>query len=291
MHTFLIAAAIFTFQNNFWVNLHQFMHAEAVRRAAGQRVQMDPALLDGYAPLAKRDVLRDAELVALNDALSRVTGDTLPSSIDPAIAAALMRAAPAYREQLWPQHRAANDAWIETTRPIADRLAPSLTEKLAAAYHTPWPSQPVLVDVAAAAGQFGAYTTNDGPQGFAGHATIASTDAANQGDMAVETIFHEASHTVDAAIMRMIADEARRQNLRASRLLWHAVIFYTTGELVRQALGKVGDSHYMPYAYRFDVYAKGMAADRPALERDWQPWLDGKVPFEEALRGLVRDAR
>ena len=52
----------------------------------------------------------------------------------------------------------------------------------------------------------------------------------------------------------------------------------------------IGDEHYMPYAYRFDVYSKGMEKDRAALEQDWQPWLDGKVPFEEALRHLVRDA-
>jgi hypothetical protein len=49
-------------------------------------------------------------------------------------------------------------------------------------------------------------------------------------------------------------------------------------------------ARYLPYAYRFDVYSKGMDKDRAALERDWQPWLDGQVSFEEALRNLVRDA-
>jgi len=34
-----------------------------------------------------------------------------------------------------------------------------------------------------------------------------------------------------------------------------------------------------------------MAADRAALGRDWQPYLEGKVPFEQALHDLVRDAR
>lgn len=52
----------------------------------------------------------------------------------------------------------------------------------------------------------------------------------------------------------------------------------------------VGDGHDMPYAYRFDVYSKGMDNERAALEQDWQPWLDGQVPFEVALRNLVRDA-
>ena len=283
-------ASLFVFQNNFWVNLHQFLHAEATRRAAGRLVQMDAALLDAYAPIAKRDTLRDLGLITLNDALSQVTGETLPATIDPAIAAVLARAAPIYREKFWPQHRSANAAWIAAARPAADRLAPALTAKLADAYHATWPSKPILIDVAVDAGPFGAYTTIDDPPGFAGHATISSTDQGNAGDMAIETVFHEASHTVGGGIMRMINDEARRQKVRASGSLWHAMIFYTTGELVRQALGKAGDSHYMPYAYRFDVYSKGMEKDRAALEQDWQPWLDGKVPFEEALRNLVRDA-
>jgi len=29
MTTLVVAAAIFTFQSNFWVNLHQFLHTEA----------------------------------------------------------------------------------------------------------------------------------------------------------------------------------------------------------------------------------------------------------------------
>lgn len=56
-----------------------------------------------------------------------------------------------------------------------------------------------------------------------------------------------------------------------------------------RALGKTGDSHYLPYAYRFSVYEKGMLPDRGSLEKNWQPWLDARVPFEEALRNLVRD--
>ena len=69
------------------------------------------------------------------------------------------------------------------------------------------------------------------------------------------------------------------------------MIFYTTGDLVRRELGMVGDPHYMPYAYRFNVYEKGMSVYRAALERDWQPWLDGRVPLEDALRNLVRATR
>jgi hypothetical protein len=291
MHTLLIAAAIFSFQNNFWVNLHQFLHAEAVRKATGKAIQMDAALVDEYAALGKKNPVFDTQLVKINDALAQVRGDSLPDSIDPAVAATLKRAAPTYRERFWPGHRAANDRWIAEIQPRVEKMAPALTQKLAAAYRTPWPTRPVLVDVCHDGGPVGAYTTDAGPSGFAGHSTIASSNEDTQRDMGVEIVFHEASHTVDAAIMKAVSDEAGRQGVRATRNLWHAIIFYTAGELVRRELGMVGDSHYMPYAYRYDVYSKGMDKERVALERDWQPWLDGRVTFEDALRALVRDAR
>jgi len=33
----ILALSLFTFQNNFWVNLHQVLHAEAVKQRAGTR--------------------------------------------------------------------------------------------------------------------------------------------------------------------------------------------------------------------------------------------------------------
>jgi hypothetical protein len=75
------ARATFVFQNNFWLNLHQFARGEAYRRSVKATPGLDPASLndadratwtaavDAYADFAKRDVLFDSELRALNNAL------------------------------------------------------------------------------------------------------------------------------------------------------------------------------------------------------------------------------
>ena len=299
----LLAASLFTMQNSFWVNLHQFLYAEAIR----QRSRQPPVLVmselpeadrqawttapDGYRDLARADFRFDARLVGINDALARAgePEQVADGAIDSAIAAALNRAAPIYRARLWPRHREANDAWMRRMQIAIDQHATALTAALAKAYGTPWPSLPILVDVSYEASSFGAYTTDSGPPGFAAHSTIAPVGDAADGDMGIESIFHEASHAVDAHIMKMVNDECARQSVRPPRNLWHAIIFYTTGELVRRELGKVGDAHYQPYAYRYDVYAKGMFAERAALEKNWQPYLDGKGTLEEALRNVVRE--
>ena len=248
---------------------------------------------DVYVELAKLNPVFDAKLVTINDALGRMSSDAASvtdEAIDSAVRAALNAAAPAYRADVWPKQRAQNEAWIADMKPRVDRHGAALIKALARAYHTDWPTKPILIDVSGDAGPVGAYTTDSGPAGFAGHATISPAGEGAAGDMGLESIFHEASHTIDAAIMRAVSAECAAQKVRTPRNLWHAVIFYTTGELVRREVGMTGDAHYMPYAYRFDVYSKGMEKERPALEQDWQPWLDGKVTFEEALKNLVRDA-
>ena len=148
------------------MNLHQFLDAEAGRRAARQALRFEPArlpqgewaaweqALTRYGPISKRDHVRDMGLIVVNDTLSQVEGDTLPSTIEPAIAAALTRAAPVYRARLWPEHRRANEAW---------------------------PSQPILVDVSHSAGRFGAYTTLQFGRAFAGHTTVSSFDEGSDG--------------------------------------------------------------------------------------------------------------
>src|SRR5260370_16639439 len=66
--------SMFVFQNNFWVNLHQFVRGEAYRRSVKAAPGIDPTSLDeadravwvaaveAYTELPKRDVLFDDTL-------------------------------------------------------------------------------------------------------------------------------------------------------------------------------------------------------------------------------------
>jgi hypothetical protein len=59
MATFCVANAIFSFQNNFWVNLHQFLHAEASRPAAGRALRFEPSNLPEAERAAWEEALRN----------------------------------------------------------------------------------------------------------------------------------------------------------------------------------------------------------------------------------------
>jgi hypothetical protein len=56
-------------------------------------------------------------------------------------------------------------------------------------YGTPWPREPMLVDLVGEAGATGAYSTVDPP-----HLVIAAEETRNQCERGLEALFHEASH-------------------------------------------------------------------------------------------------
>jgi hypothetical protein len=289
----------FKFQDNFWVNLHHFVRAEARRRAYAQPLVLPAtgisdaeraawnAAVDAYVDLAKLSLIFDERLVRINNALAdQGEAATLPEGlVEPGVLAALNRAAPVYRAHLWSEHRRANDEWIAAERPLVEQHAPALIKALTDAYHVKWPAEPILVDASCEAGPVGAYTTG-GPKGVAAHTVIAPT---LKGDPAFETVFHEASHAVDDQIIRFVDEEGARQHVKPLPNLWHGIIFYTVGELVKRELHKEKDPTYKPYAYQFGVYDRGWQPIRAGLEKDWQPYLDGKVDFPHALAKLVAD--
>lgn len=293
--------ALFQFQNNFWVNLHHFVRAESRRQMVGpapvlplsalseeQRTRWTMAL-GAYAELAKVSLIFDERLVKINNALARVTdAEALPpDAVEPAIVAALNAAAPIYREHLWERHRRENEQWITKFHATIEKHAAAITQALANAYQVEWPDEPLLVDLAWETGPTNAYTTA-GPPETSGH-TVIAPQKTSAPDAAFEIAFHEACHTVDSHLAKMVADEAIRQQVEVAPDLWHVLLFYTTGEIVKRELGKRNNPDYQPYADRFGLYTGAWEKIRAALERHWQPYLNGDVTLAAALRDVVRE--
>jgi hypothetical protein len=164
-----------------------------------------------------------------------------------------------------------------------------MSAALANAYHIMWPDDPILVDAVGEIGPNSA-VTHEGPPGFAAHIQAGAASSRNTGDAPLELIFHEASHTfgVGGRITAMIEEECARQNLTTPDNLWHFMIMFTTGAVARRELERTGRAGYLSYG---DRYNQIPPPARSAFERDWQPHLDGKISFEQALHDLVRDAR
>ena len=285
----LLAAALFSFHSNSWLNLHHFVRAVArgepltVELGAEEKPAWDAAVALYRERYAQRDLLFDEGMVAIKATLRRAESkDSLAGlGLDPALAAALERAAPVYRRHFWPAHDRDNREWIAAVQPQLQAHGAVLARKVAAAYGKTWPAEPIDVDLSVQAGPFGAYTTSPPT-----HVVLSSVDPRYR-IAALEMLFHEASHGWDEVLMSGITRAAAAQRKTPPPQLWHAVLFFTAGELTRRQMELAGDEDYVEHALRSGVYDRACGGCRALLAKHWSPRLDGRVSIDEALSALV----
>ena len=324
---------VFELHSGFWINLHHALYQAARQRStpadsskpskspkptlqvtAGARPSLtaaeqrawDEAVAYYTANYANQDLLFSTELILLKnqlgdfetcDELSGTKKKSCDAGLPGKITRVLESAAPVYRAHQWAADDRANRAWIWRVAPLVREQGVGLSHRLADIYQTRWPSERIRVDVTAYAGWAGAYTTLDPLR-----VTISSTDPGNQGPAALEVLFHEASHGIAEPVEQAIARECRQLEKPIPRDLWHALIFYTTGEVIKPVMnaergnppggdaaagGPTAESDYVPYAIRGGLYQRGWQEYLRVLTRYWQPYLDGSVTFDDAIAHMV----
>jgi hypothetical protein len=331
---------VFEFHSGFWINLHHMLYYEAKLRAAApantqkgnsaspiklktmreatpplspaERLAWDSSVDYYVANYANKDLLFNNDMILLKnqlgdfedcDELSGTRKKTCDAGLPPKLTQALETAAAAYRAHQWADQDRANRRWVARVAPLIEEQGVGISERLADIYQTKWPKTKIRVDVSAYANQSGAYTTLDPLR-----VTISSMDPRNQGDEAFEVLFHEASHGIAEPVEAAIIRECRQRNKAIPRDLWHALIFYTTGEVIRPLLTpedkappEVEDAvkpnpnvaplgrkeAYTPYAIREGLYERGWKDYLDLLTRFWQPYLDNKSTFDDAIARMV----
>jgi hypothetical protein len=301
---------LFEFHSGFWNNLHHFLCrqaqlAEPQKRpgdlflakadsdelqqlSADERDTWNEAISYYSNFIVKRDLLFDDELIQTKDQIenAEASSDLEGVKIPAELKAVLIRAAPVYRRHWWPRHNMENQQWITHLEPLIKRYGATLSTQVMRIYDEPWPQYPVRVDAVAYANWAGAYTTIEPTR-----PTISTTDPANQGVAALEVLFHETTHGMMDKVME--AMHSAETNLNAhgsgsafySGSIWHALLFYTTGELVA---GQI--SSYTPYADKNGLWVRAWPSrDRSLIEQDWKPHMDGSITLQQALTKLVRD--
>jgi hypothetical protein len=336
---------VFEFHSGFWINLHHTLYQTAKQRAvsaapapnnkttrpaqpalktapsslsASEQKAWDDAISYYAANLAGQDLLFSTDMILLKnqladfedcDELSGVKNKICNPGLPAKLTQILEAAAIVYRAHQWPEHDRTNRRWILRVAPLVREQGVGLSERLADIYQTRWPKAKIRVDVTAYANATGAYTTVDPLR-----VTISSTDARNQDSAALEVLFHEASHGIALPVQEAIIRECRQREKAIPRDLWHALIFYTTGEVIRPVMdaprsadssdapsskntaprgtpaaqdGSIPGGGYIPYAVREGLYQRGWNEYLDLLTRFWQPYLDGKASYDDAIARMV----
>jgi hypothetical protein len=302
--------SLFDFHSGFWINLHHFLYLEALSEkpqkgphpaivnkadaetlnslSEEERVTWNAAVSYYASAVIQRDLLFDQNMGVIKNQLedAEASTDLASADVPAALKAALLKAAPIYRKYWWTRHDAQNRKWIAQLQPLVGKYGEGLKNSLTRIYEAPWPGHPVRVDAAVYAGQFGAYTTDEPTR-----PTISTADPANQGNAALEIVFHETSHGMMDKVMDAMREAERKVDVsnqpKAFRTgtLWHAVLFYTAGELVAEQIPS-----YIPYADKNGLWVRAWPdPDRSLIEQDWKPHMTGAVGLQAALTKLVDD--
>ena len=326
---------VFEFHSGFWVNLHHFLYHEARARNAAKENRdaasktAAPALKPPAIPLsaadqqawdnavsyyarnfAGKDLLINIDLILLKnqvedfedcDELSGRKKPRCDAGLPGGLGPVLDSVSAVYRLHWWADHDRANRRWVARVAPLVREQGVGLSERLADIYQTRWPRDKIRVDVCAYANSVGAYTTLDPLR-----VTIASLDPRNQGAGALEVLFHESSHGIAIPVEDAISRECKQRDKPIPRNLWHALIIYTTGEVLRPIfkdappekgagdglpqVAQQGKPNSVPNALQDILTQRGWEQYHFLLSLYWQPYLDGKVSFDDAIAHLISAA-
>jgi hypothetical protein len=288
--------------SHFWPNLHQFLYLVAqaeLGAAPTDRPTVRAAREDGLRKAELTDAERAGweralahyrsnlarlapwdELADLNARLAGTEEHATPQLPSPDNARALEGAAPAYRRIWWPSHHRANVRWIDEQSKRQKEFGRAVAQRLSRELHAKWPDMVIPVEIVAHCTIYGAFQ-QDAPAML----HLSSTYVGHQGTGGFEQLYHEAAHLVDDVVLMSLTAEARRQGMPENLGRWadltHAIVFYASGNAVRRSL-----PDHVPYAEAQGVWRRA-PANRTRLGTNWQPYLDGEIGFEDAIRRLV----
>jgi hypothetical protein len=284
----------FAFHSCFLMNLHHFVFDLAVHPSKLEEALRTEGLTPSDADslrraaafyqerYAQRDLLFDDAMTAIKRALSVEDDRRDPRglALPDGLAAVLRDAVPVYERLAWPRDDAANRAWIAAVRELDARHGAFVQARIERGLSGEFPLAPVRIDVVGETGKRqGAYTDVQ--------AVIPSRRGSYQGAASLEMLYHEASHVQTAdTLEQAIAARLKAAGRPADSELWHALQFYTVGRAVAEALAREGRA-YVPYADKIGLFGGYWAPFAPLIERDWQPWLEGRQTLPDTLAHLV----
>jgi hypothetical protein len=194
-------------------------------------------------------------------------------------------ASPAYERCRWPARDARNRRWIEALQPLLATYEDAISRRLVDLYGTDWQALPIPVDVVETVSWAGGDSISTTPP--PGHVWVSSSYPGYQAPgAALEIVFHEASHllTGNRSPLRVALDSAARAaGQTLPRDLWHAALFYTTGETVRRTLAGTGEPEHTPLLYALNIFGNV----RDPIAAEWSPYLDGERSLAAAATKLV----
>ncbi|MEP7265212.1 MAG: hypothetical protein ABI772_11975 [Bacteroidota bacterium] len=236
--------------------------------------------------VVKKNMLFDPELNSLKYTLLTVEAvyEIPGNSISPLWLKALKSADAYYKDQEWKNTNAKNLLFINSHVEQVKKIEKEVIGRCEDVYQYKFTGKKFRIEIVDYATFFGAYTTNDP---FV-CSVISSTDKRHDAEQGTEVIFHEVSHSMIDSLFKMQQDLCKATSLRVDHNVWHTILFYSTGTIVKDALAGIGVKHEL-YIYRNDL--GGLSPDfRNLIDKvsaQWPLYMNRKIPMEDVLKKIL----
>ncbi|HEY6619135.1 MAG TPA: hypothetical protein VIY68_06310 [Steroidobacteraceae bacterium] len=283
------------FHSAFLMNLHAFLLDASTRKrelssytwiaspTPAEAKTLTRAIAFYQTNYAQRNLLDDPTMSDIKKALSVKDTRQDPNglSLPPALTAILDSVSPIYLRCLWPAQDRSNREWIRQVKMLNAQYGAEVQADIEYFMIHRFQITPIRVDIVVATGsRNGGYTDTQ--------TILPSGRTDYQGLQALEMLYHEATHIDVADTVTEEIDAELKAKHRSGDSLWHAVQFYTVGEIVKGVYNRKGNIDYQTYADLNGVYTRGSwPAYHAAIEAEWRPYLQGHATMRQAISGMV----
>jgi len=286
---------VFQFHSAFLMNLHAFLLDASTRKreissyswivapSPAEAQTLTKAIAFYQANYAQRNLLDDPTMTDIKKALSVNDRQRDPNELNlpPDLKAILVSVAPIYLRCLWPAQDASNREWIRQVKMLNVQYGAEVQTGIEHFLNHRFQTTPIRVDIVVATGsRNGGYTDTQ--------TILPSGRTDYQGPQALEMLYHEATHIDVADTVTEEIDAELKAKHRSADSLWHAVQFYTVGEVVKGVYSRIGNLDYQTYADINGVYTRGTwPTYHAAIEAEWRHYLQGHATMQQAISGMV----
>lgn len=296
----------YEFYSNFWINMHHFLYkkAEQADEKSWQEVITDKMLdqmntkerenlsrsIQYYQDhLIEKSLLFDDQLYWTKKALIKFDiNDILKNeAINSEHQQILNNTKNVYQKYFWKIHHEQNKQTLKKYLPLIKKIEDRAFNRIESLAKQPWPEAKIRVDLSYYSNWAGAYTTTTPI-----HVVLTSLEEGSDGAWAeygwLELLFHEPSHGIITNNKFTVADTIKRVSeelgVKVPRDLWHAVLFYFSGEAVQEALKDEG-IEYELMMKTYDIFSRY----HTVIFNYLPSYIRGKESLEDVLKKAIID--
>lgn len=293
----------FTFEINYWFNLHHFLWLESYMAVKADSTVIHQKLTDVSRKRLNRALnyyktnLTDLDLKRseyMDVFRIWITNEgkglkSVPSKFQEHVSI-LKEVSGVYEEFFWPTHKNACEKIITDNIDLIRRTEQEYAKKIIKLTRQFWQSEKIKVDVT----YYG--KANDWDTQHRAYTNIRPThvimNVEGQDEVKghwLEILYHESTHHLVLGdyyfIGGTINDVSEVLNIKPPRQLGHACHFYLTGELTKQLLVEEGIPYNSTYMQREGVFSRYYSA----LDKHLSVYMKRKITFEEAIQKIIAE--